>query len=124
MTFGEFFRQLRLRSKLTLRAFCQKNSFDPGNVSRLERGLFPAPHSEENLSKYAKALGIKEGSDEYITFYDLAMSSKLQSTVSHDDIDKKIFNMLPVLFRTVDNKDITQEKLDRIINIINEEVKK
>ncbi len=32
--------------------------------------------------------------------------------------------MLPVLFRTVDSKDITPEKLENIIELIKEETKK
>ena len=30
---------------LTLREFCRRNGFDPGNVSRLERGLVPPPQT-------------------------------------------------------------------------------
>ena len=48
MTFGELFKKLRLRLGMTLRKFCEENDFDPGNISKLERGLLPAPQSEKN----------------------------------------------------------------------------
>ncbi len=123
MNFGEYFKTLRLRSQMTLRHFCESNGFDPGNISKLERGILPAPHSEEKLNTYAKALGIKPGDDEYLTFFDYAKTSRI-STNMQDLTDGELLNMLPVLFRTVDNKDITPEKLERIITLIKEEVKK
>jgi len=123
MTFGDFFKELRLRSNMTLRHFCECNSFDPGNISKLERNILPAPHSEEKLNSYAKALGIKPGDDEYLTFFDLAKTSRISSNVQ-DLTDLELLNMLPVLFRTVDNKDITPDKLERIIELIKEEAKK
>ena len=108
---------------MTLRHFCEANGFDPGNMSKLERSILPAPHSEEKLNAYANALGIKPGDDEYLTFFDLAKTSRISSNVQ-DLTDLELLNMLPVLFRTVDNKDITPDKLERIIALIKEEAKK
>ena len=124
MKFGDYFKELRLRSKKTLRAFCQDNGFDPGNISKLERNILPAPHSKSILENYATALGIKPGDDEYLTFCDLAMVSRVSNMVSEDLSDSELLKMLPVLFRTVDNKDVTTEKLNRIMDIIKEELKK
>jgi len=124
MKFGDYFKELRLRSKMTLRHFCEKNQFDPGNISKLERNILPAPSAEEKLNNYARALGIKAGDDEYLTFFDLARASRLIGTDIHNITDAELLNMLPVLFRTLDNKEITAEKLERIINIIKDEVKK
>ena len=44
-TFGAFFRAKRKALGITLREFCRRNGFDPGNVSRLERGLVPPPQA-------------------------------------------------------------------------------
>ncbi len=122
MKFGDYFKALRLKAGMTLREFCVKHSFDAGNISKLERGVFAAPQSEEILNNYAKALKIKKGSDEYLKFFDLAMASKLGAQILHNIEDDELLNMLPVLFRTIDNKDITQEKLQRIINIVKKEL--
>ena len=51
-----FFRSSRKALGLTLREFCRRNGFDPGNISRLERGLVPPPQSRQILESYAKAL--------------------------------------------------------------------
>lgn len=115
--FGDYFKELRIQKGLTLRQFCEKHEFDPGNISKLERGLFPAPHSEEKLAAYAKALGVKKGSDEWIEFFDLA-------AISNQDLgmmklkNAQLIEKLPILFRTLDNKELTEEKLDKILELI------
>ena len=108
---------------MTLRQFCEVNGFDPGNISKMERGILSPPHSEEKLNLYAKALGIKSGDDEYLTFFDLAKTSKVSASLKNLT-DIELLKMLPVLFRTVDSKDITPEKLENIIELIKEETKK
>lgn len=123
MSFGEYFKELRIRSRMTLRHFCEVNGFDPGNISKIERGILPPPNSEKKLNLYASALGIKPGDDEYLTFFDLAKTSRMVANFSELS-QTELLNMLPVLFRTIDNKDITPKKLDRIIELIKEEAKK
>lgn len=120
MSFGDFFKAKRTALGLTLREFCEKNGFDPGNISKLERGLLPAPQAEDKLREYAKSLNIKLQSDDYIEFTDLASVSSRNFTpkrITDEDVLKK----LPVLFRTIDNKELTEEKLDRIIKMIKDE---
>ena len=70
--FGEFFKERRLELGLTLREFCRVNGFDPGNISKLERGILPPPHGEELRIRYAEALGIEKGSDDWLKFFDYA----------------------------------------------------
>ena len=60
-SFGAFFRAKRKALGLTLREFCRRNGFDPGNVSRLERGLVPPPQARQLLESYAKALKLESG---------------------------------------------------------------
>ena len=72
LTFGAFFRQTREGLGLSLRAFCHRNGFDAGNVSRIERGLNPPPKTNGGLEKYAKALKLKRGTEPYDRFFDLA----------------------------------------------------
>ena len=117
MNFGQFFEQLRLKNKMTLRAFCQKNGVDPGNISKIERGVFKAPQSEENLKKYAKALNIKNGSDDWIKFFDLAVASNKNFEVKNIK-DNAILEKLPVLFRAIDREDLEEKDLDKLIELI------
>lgn len=123
MTFGELFKALRIKRGLTLRQFCEQFELDPGNLSKLERGLLPAPHSDEKLKGYAKALGLKPGADEYLEFFDLAAASNRNFTIKNIN-DQELLNRLPVLFRTLDKKDLTEEKLERIIKLIKDESEK
>lgn len=117
MNFGEYFAQLRRKRKMTLRAFCLKNGFDPSNISKLERGLFKAPQEDYNLRKYAKALGIKDGSDDWMTFFDLAAASNKTFEVKNIS-DEALLEKLPVLFRAIDREDLREEELDELISLI------
>ncbi len=115
--FAEFFKEKRIGLGLTLRQFCQKNGFDPGNISKMERDVFSAPQSEEKLREYSKALGLKKGSDEWIEFFDrAAVSSRNLDMMKLNN--ENLIEKLPLLFRTLDNKELTEEKLDQIIELI------
>jgi transcriptional regulator with XRE-family HTH domain len=61
-----------LASGKTLREFCLEHGIAPGNYSRLERGLFLPPQSQELMEKYALALGLTSGSDDWLEFFDTA----------------------------------------------------
>ncbi|MEX1027554.1 MAG: transcriptional regulator [Candidatus Paceibacterota bacterium] len=101
--FGELLKEFRLAKGLSLREFCSQNGFDAGNYSKLERGRFPAPDSDERVEVYAAALGLKEGGDEWFSLFDAAAAERgrLPSDLLSDDetIDK-----LPALFRTIRNE--------------------
>jgi transcriptional regulator with XRE-family HTH domain len=70
--FGNYFRQRRMAMGLSLREFCRRNGFDQGNVSRMERGLTPAPRSQALLEAYAQSLRLTAASPEWNDFMSLA----------------------------------------------------
>ena len=70
--FGDFFRQRRESLGLSLREFCRRSGLDPGNISRLERGLRKPPQSSGILEEYATSLKLEPHSREWHTFLDLA----------------------------------------------------
>jgi transcriptional regulator with XRE-family HTH domain len=112
--FGEYIKKLRLAQGVTLRDFCLKHGFDPGNYSRLERGRFPAPHKQDSLEKYAVAFGLKRGSDEWMEFFDTAAASR--GEIPEDLLDAPaVLGRLPMLFRTLRCTPIDDEKLDKLI---------
>ena len=114
-SFGEFFRESRLRLGKTLREFCEENRFDPGNISRLERDLLPAPASGERLEQYASALGLIEGSSEWHDFLSLAAVSA--GRIPQDLLDDEaIVRRLPVLFRTLQGERVSPDMLDQFID--------
>lgn len=121
MTFGEFLKAKRAEKRLTLRKFCELNNFDPGNISKLERGLMQPPQSEEKLLAYAEALGIKKGSDDYIQLFDLSYAGNKVLPVKNIK-DEEVLRKLPAFFRTLDRKGLTTEKLDRLIELVKEDL--
>ncbi|MDP2279501.1 MAG: hypothetical protein Q8K51_14900 [Nitrospirota bacterium] len=117
MTFGEFFKQNRIALKRTLRQFCLDNNLDPGNISKLERGVLSPPQGTEKLEEYAGCLKIKKGSDDWYQFFDLA---HIDAGRIPEDVlkDNHIAARLPILFRTLRGQKISDKKLDELIKLI------
>lgn len=117
MRFGAYFKELRLKTGLTLREFCLKHGLDPGNLSRLERGLVTPPQGREKLEEYAQFLGLKKGSDEWYQFFDLASTEA--GRIPEDVLsDEEVVAKLPLLFRTLRGQKVPEDKLDELIRKI------
>jgi len=119
MLFGDFIKELRLRKKQTLRTFCLKHGLDPGNHSKMERGILAPPKEEGKLAELAISLGLKKGTGDWHKFFDLAIISggRLPQYVMNDS---ELLGKLPLLFRTVKGKKNGAEKLERLIELIKE----
>jgi transcriptional regulator with XRE-family HTH domain len=119
MFFGEFFKKRRIELGKTLRRFCLDNKLDPGNISKLERGMLPPPTSEDKLSHYAQCLKIEKGSDEWYEFFDLAHATagKIPKEILSD---KEVLSKLPLVFRTLRGQKLTKSQLRKL----SEEMKK
>jgi hypothetical protein len=117
--FGKFFNQKRIELNLTLREFCRINEFDP---SKIERGLLAPPQKKEKRLQYAAALGIKEGTDDWLTFCDLATTSvgKMPPDIASDE---EVMNALPILFRSVRKKSLDEEDLKKLTESIRRELR-
>jgi len=115
--FGELFKHHRMASSQTLRGFCIGHGFDPGNISKLERGILAPPQSEEKLREYAQALRIPAGSDEFREFIDLgsACAGQIPTEVMADE---NLVPKLPVLLRTISGKKLSPKQLDKLIEEI------
>ena len=116
-TFGECFKERRIGLGLTLRRFCEEYGIDPGNLSKMERGLLQPP-KDEILKKYANYLKIKKGSDEWYEFFDLAAAES--GRIPKELREKEIVARMPFLFRTIRGKKISKEKLEKLIKLIKE----
>lgn len=117
-TFGQFFSERRRRDlKMTLRRFCAEHGFDPGNISKLERGKLPPPASRDKLEAYARALGLEEGSDLWFEFFDLAAAARHEFP---EDLmtDEEVVRRLPVLFRRLRGDPVPDEDLDDLMDLI------
>ena len=116
-SFGEFFKTCRIAIKKTLRLFCVENGLDPGNISKLERGLLPPPQSRDKLEEYAGYLKLRKGSDDWYTFFDLAAAAT--GRIPEDIMMKeKIEDKLPILFRTLRGQKVSDEKLEKLIKML------
>jgi len=109
-TFGEFVRQRRERIRLPLRKAAAEAGMDPGNLSRYERGLLPAPQDQSVLSRLAAALRLGKGSEEYRAFLDLAALSagRIPPDLASDP---DLIGRLPILFRVARKGKLTRETL-------------
>ena len=113
--FGPYLKQLRMDRRITLRAFCSKADADPGNISRMERGVWPPPQDQDILERYAKALDLKPGSDEWYRLFDFAAADR--GIVPRDIMnDAEVVKVLPVLFRTLRREKPTGKDLDRLVD--------
>jgi transcriptional regulator with XRE-family HTH domain len=111
---------MRTSKGWSLRRFCEAHGYDPGNISRLERGVFAPPESPQKLREYAKALALKEGSEQWIEFLDRAAAARGQLPADLQG-DEKLLGRLPVLFRTLRSRKVTPEKLDQLVELIRRE---
>lgn len=115
--FGTYFKEKRLKLDLSLREFCQKHGLDPGNLSKLERGILPPPTSTQKLEEYAVCLQIEKGSDEWFEFFDLASSEtgKIPPDLMND---QALVNKLPLFFRTVRGQKVPRKDLEELVKLI------
>lgn len=116
-SFGEFFKSLRKKRKVTLRDFCLQAQADPANISRMERGAMPPPQDTDILERYAKALGVKSGSDDWYKFFDLAAAGR--GIIPKDLLsDQEVVKILPAFFRTLRGQKPTEEEMKKLIEKI------
>lgn len=116
-TFGELIKARRIEIGKTLRVFCGEHGFDPGNVSKLERGRTDPPASKEKLSDYAKALELKPDTAEWREFFDRAAAARGEFPADLLS-DEELVSKLPVLFRTLRGERVDQDQLDDLIHRI------
>jgi transcriptional regulator with XRE-family HTH domain len=111
--FGEYFKKKRLGLGKTLRQFCLEHHLDPGNISKLERGILPPPASSAKLTYYANCLEIREGTDEWLEFFDIARAEAgriPEEILTNKDLVAK----LPLVFRTLKGQKLNKEQLEKL----------
>lgn len=116
-TFGEFFRQKRISLGLTLRTFCERYHYDPGNISKLERNIISPSIDEEKLEGYAIALKIPRESAEWALFFDLAHTAK--GAIPKDlRKDPRVLSILPAFYRTARGEKLDRKKINQLIKLL------
>lgn len=119
-TFGSFIKEKRLKKKYSLRRFCTDFNLDPGNHSKLERGLIsPSPKSLKQLAAY---LGIALDSQEFKEMSDLA--SLQQGRIPKDILsDKELMHKMPLFFRTIRNIKPDENDISLLYDVLKSEFK-
>ena len=117
MKFGEFIKQKRNLSSLTLREFCRLLEEDASNWSKVERGILSPPQDDDKIKKIAKILNIKIGSEDWKNLKDYA-SIDAGKIPDYLMTDKDVLDALPVFFRTIGSVKPTQEELAKLIDTI------
>jgi len=113
-TFGQYFKQKRIDQRITLREFCRKHNLDHGNISKLERDRMSPPQNDEIIEKYAEYLQLSE--NEFEQFKELAAMGNKQ--IPEYLSDEETLAKLPVLFRALKDSDLTEDKLQQLVELI------
>lgn len=56
--FGSLVKDLRMQRRMTLREFCRRTGFDPGNWSKIERGILQPTRKEEWITIVCSTLDL------------------------------------------------------------------
>ena len=116
--FGTFIKELRTRRQLGLREFCLEHGHDPGNWSKLEREALPPPRDDQTLRTWAKQLGLKPGSDDWLRFFEYAAvaTGRIPDRILQD---KHLAAHLPAFIRALAGQKPSREDTERLLAIIN-----
>lgn len=115
--FGEFLRRKMVEREMTLRELARLSGFDPSNLSKIERGVAYPPQKTENLEKIALALSLDEGETEEMIELALFANGKIPDHLSSVKENKAI----PLLLRAIQNKQMTEEQVEKLTEIIESE---
>ena len=115
--FGQFVKQIREGRRLGLREFCLEFGHDPSNWSKIERDILPPPRDEQLLREWAKNLDLKEGSEDWLKFFDYAAvdSGRIPEYVLKDE---KLVAQLPAFFRTLSGQKPSRADLKKLLEFI------
>lgn len=111
--FGQYIRKKRMATGKTLREFCVEHDLDAAKISKIERCILPLPEEGDKLTHYARCLGITEGSDDWLEFFETA---KTDAGRVADGVpaNSESAAHLPLIFRTLKGQKLPGEQLDRL----------
>jgi transcriptional regulator with XRE-family HTH domain len=115
--FGEYIKELRISSGLTLRDFSKKMELDAGNWSRVERGILLPPKANKFFTKLQKLLGLEKGVLEDLK----ALADSFRMT--HKFKDSEIMEHMPVLFRRANGDEPTDKEIEHLVEWLKIKVK-
>lgn len=117
MSYGELLRERRATLRLGLREFAQRAELDAGNLSKIERGRLSPPQDREVLDRICLALEFDLESEHAQHLRDVAATEN--GRIPADILaDEAVMAKIPILLRTVHNKQLDAEQVELLIDII------
>ena len=111
-TFGDLLRELRRRAGFGLRRFADMVEMQPSNLSEVETGQRNPPSGPEKLRGIAEALGLVQGTADWVRFFD---SARQQGELPADIRHMAGRPLVPALLRTIDSMQLGKEDLQGLI---------
>jgi transcriptional regulator with XRE-family HTH domain len=121
-TFGEYLRTCRLKAGFGLRTFAEAAGMKPSNLCAIEYGRVPPPQAAGTLAQIADALGLPQGSRERRRLFDLATAHKPGTLPPDVAAFAGRTSGIPVLLRTIENKRLSREDLERLTEYVNSQL--
>ncbi len=115
--FGELIRSRREELRLGLRDFALRAEMDAGNLSKLERGRLNPPQDRAALDRICFALQWDPAGADAEKARDLAAveNGRIPNDLLEDDA---VIAKLPLLLRTVHNRQLDADEVEKLIDII------
>ncbi len=123
-TFGNYLRTCRLKAGFGLRTFAETAGMKPSNLCAIEYGRIAPPQGAAALAQIADALGLPKGAQERERLFDLA--AKRRPGTLPPDVAAFAGRTpgVPVLLRSIENKRLTRQDLERLTDYVNRELGK
>lgn len=119
-SFGQLLKSIRLdEAGIGLRAFAAMIEMQPSNLSNVERDRIPPPASRQAVDRICDALGLADSDPRRAQLFDLAANAANRIPADVADAVRKQPGV-PVLVRTVANKQLSEEKLRQLADYIKE----
>lgn len=114
--FGELLQARRAELRLSLRDCAERAEMDPGNLSRIERGRATPPQDADVLARLIAAVELT-GTARGQELMDVAATQN--GRIPRDILsNEEVMSALPVLLRTVNNKQLDKEHIEKLVDMI------
>ena len=119
-TFGQMLKKLRLEdANIGLRAFAAMIEMQPSNLSNIERDRIAPPARREAIDRICDALGLADSDPRRDQLFDLAATAANRIPADVAEVVRKQPG-IPVLVRTVANKQLSEKKLRELAEYVKE----
>jgi transcriptional regulator with XRE-family HTH domain len=118
--FGQVLKRLRTgEAGIGLRAFADLINMKPSNLSNIERGRTAPPANRKTIDQICDALGLPSEDPRRHELFDLAARARNRIPADVADTIREQ-PAIPVLVRTVGNKQLGEEKIRELAEYIKE----